>query len=210
MKREFICNYCKKSFTPKYGVSQKRTLYYCSKSCKTKHQIEIGNGYKFYNKDTLEHTITNLISSNGRYLTGLEICKKLHISTKTLNKFKVSIVEMNKRAGFKKPKSKFEEKVFACLVDIFGIENVERQKYYDDCLSPKGHLLYFDFFIKDKNIIVDADGDQHNNMKNPWYSDYYNGDCDKTKDNYCSNKGIKLIRIPYKRDFDITYIKTFL
>ena len=210
MKKEFICDYCKKSFIPNYDVYNERIIHYCSKSCKTKHQMEINNGYKFYNKDTLEYAISQLIKSKNRYLTRTEICKTLNVSTKTLNKFKISIIEMNKKMGFKKLKSKFEEQIFTYLIEIFGIENIERQKYFEDCLSPKGYYLYFDFYIKNQNMIIEADGDQHNNKNNPWYSDYYCNDCDKIKDDYCYNNKIKLIRIPYKRNFDNTYIKTFL
>ena len=113
--------------------------------------MEINNGYKFYNKDTLEYAISQLIKSKNRYLTRTEICKTLNVSTKTLNKFKISIIEMNKKMGFKKPKSKFEEQIFTYLIEIFGIENIERQKYFEDCLSPKGYYLYFDFYIKNQN-----------------------------------------------------------
>lgn len=206
-KNNFICEYCDKSFVTKYSVPQNKVIHYCSKSCKTKQQIITSKNYIFYNKETLELSISQLIMDEKRYLTRTEICQLLNVSSKTLNKFKVSILDLNKKCGFKKVKSKFEEQVFECLIEIFGIQNIKRQKSFNDCLSPKGYLLYFDFYIDNKKMIIEADGNQHVNKNNPWHSEYYCIDCDNIKDNYCMDKNITLIRIPYKRNFDISYIK---
>jgi len=208
--RTFICEYCQKEFTPNYAFTKKRTLHYCSRSCKTKAQIVEQKKYKFYNKDTLEFAIEQLIKNENRYLTAFEIRKKLRVSSKTINKFKISIVELNKKCGFKKPKSKFEESVYECLTDIFGIDNIIRQKTFDKCVSPKGHILFFDFFIEDHNLIIEADGDQHINKDNPWYSEYYSEECDEIKNEYCRSNNINLIRIPYKKSFDKSYIESFM
>lgn len=208
--RSFVCEYCHKEFVPNYVVSKKRTLHYCSKSCKTKAQIVEQKKYSFYNKDTLEFAIMQLIKNEKRYLTHFEIMKKLHVSSKTLNKFKVSIVSLNKKCGYKKPKSKFEESVYEYLVDIFGVGNIERQKTFDGCVSPKGNDLFFDFYIQNKNLIIEADGDQHFNQKNHWYSEYYSEECDNVKNDFCQLSKIDLIRIPYQRTIDKAYINHFI
>lgn len=205
----FICEFCQKSFTPKYIYYGKEPLRYCSKSCKTKAQMVQQKKYTFYNKDTLEFAIMQLIENENRYLTKFEICKKLHVSTKTLNKFKVSIVEMNKKCGYKKPKSKFEELVYEFLVELFGADNIKRQKVFDECISPKGHPLFFDFYIENNNLIIEADGDQHVNKDNPWYSDYYSEECDNIKNKFCAFNNINLIRIPYKKIIDKAYLEKF-
>lgn len=208
-KKTFICAYCGKEFFPKYALPEGKIIQCCSKSCKTKLQIEKEGKYKIYNKGTLEFAICTLIKEKERYLTRVEILNLLKVSAKTLSKFKISIVELNKKCGYKKPKSKFEESVFTCLIDIYGFENIERQKYFEDCLSPKEFLLYFDFYIEKENIIIEADGDQHKNKKNPWYSEY-SEECDRMKEQYCEDNNIKIIRIPYKKDINIDYIKSFL
>ena len=208
--RKFICEFCGKEFTPKYARPKDKVLKCCSKSCKTKLQIKIQKNYVFYNKETLEYAISNLIKEKNRYLTYCEITNNLKVSKKTLNKFKISIVALNKLNGFKKPKSKFEESVYGFLCDIYSYENIDREVKFSNCLSPKDAFLFFDFYIKNENIIIEADGDQHSNKNNPWYSEYYSEICESIKNKYCKDNNIKLIRIPYNRKVDLFYIKSFL
>lgn len=78
------------------------------------------------------------------------------------------------------------------------------QKTFPDCRGIR-HMLPFDFFLLEYNILIEYDGIQHfepiffnkyskekaeklfNNLKNN----------DRIKDDYCKSKGIKLLRIPY-------------
>ncbi len=97
--------------------------------------------------------------------------------------------------------SKYEQMTIDYLID----NNVDfiRQKIFKDCRNILP--LPFDFYIKDKNILIEIDGQGH-------YQICYFNRCskeqgekslkmtranDKIKNNYCKEKGIKLIRIPY-------------
>lgn len=81
----------------------------------------------------------------------------------------------------------------------------EMEKRFSDCRGSKLPLP-FDYYLSDYNTLVEFDGIQHYEMT------YFSGnltkkECelrlsnyqkhDKIKDNYCIEKGIKLIRIPY-------------
>lgn len=72
------------------------------------------------------------------------------------------------------------------------------QYRFPDCKNKKP--LPFDFYLPSLNICIEADGEQHfsDRMKG-----YFAGTLksiqhrDSIKTNYCLQKGIKLIRIPY-------------
>lgn len=74
-----------------------------------------------------------------------------------------------------------------------------KEKTFPDLLSPKGFPLRYDFYLNDKNILIEFDGKQHfdkNNFFN--YNNYeYRHECDVIKNNYAINNSIKLYRIPY-------------
>jgi len=73
------------------------------------------------------------------------------------------------------------------------------EKTFNDCSYKE--LLRFDFFILNKNIVIEYDGEFH-------YEDIYGDNSleycqirDKIKNKYCKENNIRLIRIPYW-DFD--------
>lgn len=67
-----------------------------------------------------------------------------------------------------------------------------------DCRDQR--VLPFDFYLPDKNTIIEYDGKQHFEK-----NDYWGGESalrivqhhDRIKNNYCSSNNINLIRIPY-------------
>jgi hypothetical protein len=86
------------------------------------------------------------------------------------------------------------------ISNIFKENNIKilPQKSFDDCKDK--YPLRFDFYISDKNIIVEYDGWQ------PFYAnDYFGGEegfkltqiKDDIKNKYCTNNNIPIIRIPY-------------
>ena len=88
------------------------------------------------------------------------------------------------------------------LLNKYKIKYI-RQKRFKDCKNVLP--LPFDFYIKDLNILLEIDGQGHffpcnfNNCSNESAKKsleltQYN---DKIKTQYCENKNIKLIRIPY-------------
>ena len=99
--------------------------------------------------------------------------------------------------------SKFEDNIYSILKDIFPFTNIYRQygvKY-------KGRQLYFDFYIKNFNMYVECQGNQHYE-----YNRFFHGTVmsfrdakrrDKLKVEYVNNENGKLVIIDYK-DKDIT------
>lgn len=83
----------------------------------------------------------------------------------------------------------------------------EKEKYYTDCLSKKGNYLYFDFYIPQKNILIEYDGEQH------FFDTFQHGEealknyqeNDEIKNRYCKEHNIKLIRVPYTDYKNISY-----
>lgn len=97
-----------------------------------------------------------------------------------------------------KPKSKFQDNVGQVLTKSF--ESVEQEKTFDGLVGVKGHPLRVDFYIPEINTVVEADGSQHSDPKHPW-KEWSNGTVaqyDKIKDDYFAEKGIRLVRVPYK------------
>lgn len=90
-------------------------------------------------------------------------------------------------------KSKGEEKIAEILTKM----NIkfEREKRFEDCKNKRP--LPFDFFLTDRNIIIEYDGEQHFKPKFNKESFENIRLTDKIKNIYCKEKNIKLIRIPY-------------
>ena len=107
-----------------------------------------------------------------------------------------------------------------CASRSIGEENIEKilkenhisyaREYSFEDLKNKGRLR-FDFAIFNNNgklsHLIEFDGRQHNNSYIPWNSQetlqerQYR---DNLKNNYCQEKNIKLIRIPYEKRDSIT------
>ena len=104
-----------------------------------------------------------------------------------------------------------EEKV-ASLLSELGYAYL-REKTFEDCVSPAGNKLRFDFFLPQEFICIEYDGEQHFVANN-----YFGGEAqlqktqkhDKIKDEWCRNHSIPLIRIPYtvydKNLLNISYL----
>lgn len=78
----------------------------------------------------------------------------------------------------------------------------EQQKTFPDCVNPKtGRLLRFDFYLPEKNLCLEYDGQQHftgwfqeDNVSKSLEEYQYR---DSLKNDYCKQKGITLVRVPY-------------
>lgn len=84
------------------------------------------------------------------------------------------------------------------------------QHRFEDC-KDKRHLP-FDFYIPNKNILIEVDGEQHfkeiefyrvKDKTNLEYTQYH----DSLKNQYCQDNGFTLIRIPYTQFNDKTYLR---
>lgn len=107
--------------------------------------------------------------------------------------------------------SLYEQKI----ISWFKLNNIkyQRQKKFKEC---RNYLpLPFDFYIKDLNILVEADGEGHyypcnfNKCSNEQAIKSFNTTQhnDKIKTKFCEDNNIKLIRIPYWEFKDNTYIE---
>jgi len=81
--------------------------------------------------------------------------------------------------------------------------NFVTQHQFDDCLSPKGNPLKFDFYLPEHKICIEHDGKQHSKQIK-----YFGGRetleryqlHDSIKNKYSKDNNIPLIRINYKED----------
>lgn len=92
------------------------------------------------------------------------------------------------------------EKILKQLNIIF-----EKEKTFINCIYPDTQQHpRFDFFLIDKNILIQYDGIQH--FKNSKFKNFlnleYQQEKDKFKDQWCKINNIPLLRIPYT-DYDI-------
>lgn len=63
----------------------------------------------------------------------------------------------------------------------------------------KGNKHKFDFYIPEKRVFIEYDGEQHFNKRLHWGADSYSArkSKDKEKDLYCIENNYRLLRIPY-------------
>lgn len=198
--RSFVCNNCGETFSPPYRIPRKKVLNYCSKQCAGAYR----NGEPksaYHRASDLRKAIRNLIQEEGRYVPLREVVDVLKISSKTLTKHNVSVLNENRSFGFRPNKRHFEDSVGKVLGEIFGLE---REVSFDWCKSPKGYPLTFDFQISGSKVLIEADGYQHK-KGHPWHTDY-TAQCDGIKDVETQRNGFVLVRIPYTRRVTRKYV----
>lgn len=85
-----------------------------------------------------------------------------------------------------------------------GVKYIPQYKIANESILCKNKYIYVDFFIPDKNVIIEFQGEQHYkptgfvNSKETFESQQYR---DESVKFFCKNHGIKLIEIPYT-EFD--------
>lgn len=91
------------------------------------------------------------------------------------------------------------------IASYLSLNNIiyERQKTFKDCkyINP----LHFDFYIPEKNIVIEYDGEQHffprtfGRMTEQEAKDSFEKTIvrDEIKNKYCHDNNIKMVRIPY-------------
>lgn len=92
------------------------------------------------------------------------------------------------------------------IIDLLNNNNISFiQEYtFEDCLSPKGNKMKFDFYIKEEQYLIEYDGEQHF-IPNNFGSKNLSGKkrlieqqkYDNIKNQWCKKNNIILIRIPY-------------
>lgn len=180
-------------YTDRFGYTSLLNTECCSKSCATKKTRGIDNS-------SLENKIRDFIRDKNEYCTRQEICNGIKHGSKTLTQNHINVPALNESVGFTKPKSKFQDKVGEFLKKSFP--TLETEKKFDGLVGTTGYPLRVDFFISEINTVVEADGSQHSKPDHPW-SKWNNGtvaEYDKIKNQYFEEKGIDVVRIPYKRN----------
>lgn len=86
------------------------------------------------------------------------------------------------------------------IEDYLRKNNITFKAEYDEheCYGQSGKSkLKFDFYIPEKNMIIEYDGEFHyiNKYKNQRFEDQHKNDL--IKDKYCKENNINLVRIPY-------------
>lgn len=178
-------------YIDKYGYKSKLNTNCCSKSCAGKH-------LKSISKETLKREALDYIRKNNEYCTTSEICKGINRSRKTFVAHGLKIKDLNNELGFKRPISKFSDKVEKFLVKEFT--NIECEKQFIGLVGNTGYPLRVDFYIPEIDVVVEADGRQHRDLNHPW-KEWKNGTVqmyDKIKNEFFDKHGITVCRIPYK------------
>ena len=88
--------------------------------------------------------------------------------------------------------------------NILETNNIEyeTQKTFTNCLSNKGFLLRFDFYLPEYNVLIEYDGQQHFKEVECFNETLKEiQERDEIKNSWCKNNHITLIRIPYY-DYD--------
>lgn len=103
--------------------------------------------------------------------------------------------------------------LYNILSNVFGKENVEKEKTFEWLRNPKtNRVLRIDFYICSKNVAIEYDGCQHSH-----YSPYfYRNDVEKfkmqiyrdeIKDRLLIDHNIKLVRFSYKDDLNTEMVR---
>lgn len=99
-----------------------------------------------------------------------------------------------------KTTSTYEKEVMAYL-DFIGVDYIAQYKF-DDCKAKR--CLPFDFYIPNKNVCIEIDGEQHFKEYSEKFQTVYHSfdyatrvEYDKLKTEYCLTHNIKLVRISY-------------
>ena len=172
---------------------------------------------KKQSKTTTIHKLNEVELQKRMYGKDGTIIKIEKTKNKTYIHYKCNICDYIRRISYSKLKgcacpicneSSGERKIRIFLQD----NNLSFMREYKIKKCKLKRCLPFDFAVFNKNkliFLIEFDGAQHYEPKH-----FYGGDeefCkikerDNTKDNYCKNQGINLIRIPYHKYDDIEHI----
>lgn len=214
-----ICEYCTNEYQNIYtyaGTTNQYTIptRFCSKFCagKFKYLNTVQNINKpLPSKEIVTKEVTDFILSQNRYCTSAEIRAGINRSSKSLTNLEIYLAEENRKLGFLKPKSMFENTVKVILEEEF--DNVEYQKEFKGLVGITGYPLRVDFYLPDLNLVIEADGSQHKDVNHPWANSNPNGSIsqyDDIKNSFFNDNEIRIIRIPYKRNISKNYVLSFI
>jgi len=98
--------------------------------------------------------------------------------------------------------SKQADDIYALLIETFSHLNIIKEHY----VRYKGQQLFFDFFIKNYNILIEVQGRQHSEYVSHFHGDKKGFVESKKRDNmkiaYCADNNISLVTINYNEMVD--------
>lgn len=143
-------------------------------------------------KTYIENEGYKLVSEEYKNVDGklLIKCPKGHVFETSFYSFKNNSVRC-----YCERESKGEKAIREYFINN-SIEFVS-QKRFEDCRNIK--TLPFDFYLKQYNLCIEYDGEQHFDEKHSYSKESFRQTQinDEIKNNYCEQKGITLVRIPY-------------
>jgi len=99
--------------------------------------------------------------------------------------------------------SKQSDKIYELLKQIFPHNTIIKEHY----IKYKGAQLFFDFYIKEVNILVEVQGQQHFSFVSHFHEDREDFLCQKRRDNlkkeYVDNHTLMvLVCVDYNENYD--------
>lgn len=193
------CLQCGQVFSPSYRTA--KVLQFCSKRCKSLHQRTQARNMS--SRDELVERIRAELQKAGKYLTADEVRMRIHVTTRTLTRYQISISAIQREMGIKRPHNVFEAEVGQVLAGLYL--DLRYEHSFEGCVSPRGFPLRFDFYAPQAQLLIEADGTQHTDLKNPYASEYYM-ECDAVKTKWAADHGYLLIRVPYTKRVTRKYV----
>lgn len=198
------CDHCQNLYSliyyNRYGSPYTLKTRYCSKSCAARASYGKGCILPDIGADALRNKALDYMKRRNTYCTLGQVAKGIGHSSKSFVKHKIRISVLNAELGFVRPRHHFQSCIGQILKDQFP--NTESEKVFDGLVGVTGHPLRVDFYIPEINTVVEADGSQHSNPNHPWHK-WKNGtvaEYDRKKNEYFEKVGIRVIRIPYKKN----------
>lgn len=75
----------------------------------------------------------------------------------------------------------------------------KREHYFQELVNNRtGYLLFFDFYVKDLNLVIEVDGKQHFVAIHGKQAFNRQVHCDKLKNRFCEQNGINICRLTYE------------
>lgn len=200
MDVKFIC--------PKHGEQKMMldNIYYGHECIKCSYEKR-ANGLRSNIKDIIygiESVNSNKILNPEEFK---DVCShNLKIRCSCGNVFTTSFVNYTKhgiqRCRQCSHKESNGEKIINDYLTSHGISFI-KEKRFKDCRDKKP--LPFDFYLPDKNLVIEFDGKQHFEEVYP-FNYKKTSEHDNIKNQYCEERGIKIIRIPYWEGHNIERI----
>jgi len=165
-------------------------------------------GFKRFGSTTeMAKKCIEIIVNRKRYCSNKFLANELEVTPNLFRSRGIDTVELNNRCGYFRDNGCFEAEVGEVLRSMYPDSKVISQKWFADLRSDLGNVLYFDYYIEDKRIAVEADGPCHTDPSHPWYTER-GLHRDSLKNEYCQNNNITLVRVPYSTLITVDYVKS--